>query len=105
MSARVPPSLVPPAVAAGLPLEAARAALAWLCHGPDPVAIDGRAIRGLPARTVPVDELADLLAAAGTRPQIRDAVWAYLVRRARAEGGDLDGGVRRRRGSRPGADE
>lgn len=87
MSARVPPSLVPPGVAAGLPLEAARAALAWLCHGPDPVAIDGRAIRGLPARTVPVDELAGLLAAAGTRPQTRDAVWAYLVRRARAEGG------------------
>lgn len=82
----VPPTLVPPVVAAGLPLDAARAAFAWLCRGPGPVGIDGRRIRGLPARAVPVDELRDRLADPHCPATIRDAVWAHLVRRSRAEG-------------------
>ena len=85
----VPPSLVGSSVAAGLPLEAVRAAFAWLCHGPDPVAIDRRQ---LPALRVLGGAAAGRSAArpaggAGRRGTIRDAVWAYLVRRARAEGG------------------
>lgn len=40
-----------PAVAAAL--DAARAAFAWLCRGPAPVAADGRRIRGLAARQIP----------------------------------------------------
>jgi hypothetical protein len=86
----VPPSLIGSSVAAGLPLEAVRAGFAWLCHGPGPVTVD---TRGLPAlrlpgvRRLPVDQLRDLLATPGCRDEVRDAVWAYLVRRARAEGG------------------
>ena len=86
----VPPSLVGSSVAAGLPLEAVRAGFAWLCHGPDPVAVDTRqlpALRVLGVRRLPVDRLRDLVAAPGCRGTVRDAVWAYLVRRARAEGG------------------
>ena len=86
----VPPSLVGSSVAAGLPLEAVRAGFAWLCHGPGPVAVDTRqlpALRVLGVRRLPVDQLRDLLAAPGCRGTVRDAVWAYLVRRARAEGG------------------
>ena len=86
----VPPSLVASSVAAGLPLEAVRAGFAWLCHGPGPVTVDTRRLPALPARAsgaCPVDQLRDLLAAPGCRDAVRDAVWAYLVRRARAEGG------------------
>jgi hypothetical protein len=69
-----------------LPLEAARAAFAWLGRGPHPVAVDGRRIPDLPRRRIPVDELADLLADPHTPARVRDAVWAHLVRRSRAEG-------------------
>src|SRR5690349_4800872 len=82
----VPPTLVAPSVASGLPLEAARAAFAWLCRGPHPVAVDGRRIPGLPRRPVPIDELADRLDDPHTPAGVRDAVWAHLVRRSRAEG-------------------
>ena len=86
----VPPSLVGSSVAAGLPLEAVRAGFAWLCHGPGPVTVDTRQLPDLPAlgvRRLPVDQLRDLVAAPGCPDAVRDAVWAYLVRRARAEGG------------------
>ena len=86
----VPPSLVGSSVAAGLPLEAVRAGFAWLCHGPGPVTVDTRQLPALPAlgvRRLPVDQLRDLVAAPGCRDAVRDAVWAHLVRRARADGG------------------
>src|SRR5690349_9281217 len=86
VSVPVPPTVVAPAVASGLPLEAARAAFAWLGRGPRPIAVDGRRIPGLPRRRIPVDELADHLADPRLSARVRDAVWAHLVRRARAEG-------------------
>jgi hypothetical protein len=82
----VPPTMVAPAVASGLPLDAARAAFAWLGRGPRPVAVDGRRIPGLPRRPIPVDELADRLADPRLPARVRDGVWAHLVRRSRAEG-------------------
>jgi hypothetical protein len=82
----VPPTMVAPAVASGLPLEAARAAFGWLGRGPRPVAVDGRRLAGLPRRPIPVDELADRLADPRVPARVRDAVWAHLVRRSRAEG-------------------
>ena len=78
--APVPPALVSPAVAAGLPLDAARAAFAWLCRGPHPITIDGRRVRGLPARPVPIDELRDRLADPRCPAATGDAVW--VVQRA-----------------------
>ncbi|MGH3794478.1 MAG: pilin [Pseudonocardiaceae bacterium] len=69
------------------PLDAARTAFAWLVTGPEPVSIQGRAFPGLPNRPVPLDELRDLLLARGCPQATRDAVWAHLVGRCRAEGG------------------
>ncbi len=69
-----------------LPLDAVRDTFSWLVTGPKPVAVDGRDFPGLPDRWVPLDELRDLLLAEGCPGGTQDAVWAYLVRRARAEG-------------------
>lgn len=77
--APVPPALFSPVVAAGLPLQAAQAAFAWLCRGPSPVGIDGRRIPGLPARPVPVDELRDRLADPRCPAATSDAVWARIL--------------------------
>ena len=74
-----------PGVAA--PLEAVRVSWEWLCAAPHPVTVDGRVIEGLPDQLVPLDELRARLLARGCPPAVRDAVWAHLVRRSRAEGG------------------
>ncbi|WP_245788630.1 sigma-70 family RNA polymerase sigma factor [Amycolatopsis marina] len=65
----------------------ARSSFAWLVSGPDPVSVDGREIPGLPPRPVPLDELGTLLLAADCDQVTRDAAWAYLITRARGEGG------------------
>ena len=65
----------------------ARTAFAWLVTGPHPVALDGRHVRGLPPRLVPLDEVGRLTVAKGCPQQTRDAVWTALVTRSRAEGG------------------
>ncbi|WP_410630970.1 sigma-70 family RNA polymerase sigma factor [Amycolatopsis sp. cmx-4-83] len=67
--------------------DTARTAFAWLVTGPHPVAIDGRTVRGLPPRLVPLDEVGKLTIAKGCPQQTRDAVWTALVTRSRAEGG------------------
>ncbi|MFF1608858.1 sigma-70 family RNA polymerase sigma factor [Amycolatopsis sp. NPDC058278] len=67
--------------------DTARAAFAWLVTGPHPVALDGRQVRGLPSRLVPLDEVGKLTVAKGCPQQTRDAVWTALVTRSRAEGG------------------
>jgi len=66
--------------------DAARTAFAWLITGPHPVALDGRTVRGLPPRLVPLDEVGRLTVAKGCPQQTRDAVWTALVTRSRAEG-------------------
>jgi hypothetical protein len=69
------------------PLEAVRVSWEWLCAAPHPVTVDGRVIEGLPDQLIPLDELRARLLARGCPPAVRDAVWAHLVRRSRAEGG------------------
>ncbi|MFD4252466.1 sigma-70 family RNA polymerase sigma factor [Amycolatopsis thermoflava] len=59
----------------------------WLVTGPDPVAVDGRDIDGLPRRLLPLDELGTALLARSCAQTTRDAAWRYLVTRSRAEGG------------------
>jgi hypothetical protein len=65
----------------------ARTSFEWLVTGPHPVCVDGRAIRGLPARAVPLDELGALLLRGDCTQDARDATWTHLVTRSRAEGG------------------
>ncbi|ANN21108.1 hypothetical protein SD37_39670 [Amycolatopsis orientalis] len=67
--------------------DAAIATFGWLVTGPHPVCVDGAAISGLPPRPVPLDELGTLLLRQECVQATRDAAWAYLVARARAEGG------------------
>ncbi|WP_116052034.1 sigma-70 family RNA polymerase sigma factor [Amycolatopsis palatopharyngis] len=65
----------------------ARSSFAWLVTGPDPISVDGREIPGLPPQPVPLDELGTLLLAGDCDQVTRDAAWAYLITRARTEGG------------------
>jgi hypothetical protein len=67
--------------------DTARTAFAWLVTGPRPVALDGRHVRGLPPRLLPLDEIGALTVAKGCPQEIRDAVWTALVTRSRTEGG------------------
>jgi hypothetical protein len=66
-------------------LDAADAAFRLLAAGPRPLALHAsRLAPGLPDRPVPVDELRVLLLHPATGPTARNAVWAELIRRARA---------------------
>jgi hypothetical protein len=67
------------------PFDAADTAFRLLCAGPQPLALHAsRVAAGLPDRLVPVDELRVLLLHPSTSARARNAVWAELVRRARA---------------------
>lgn len=68
------------------PLGAAEKAFTLLAEAPTQVPFDARGFDGLPDRIVPLDELRRLVLAAGTGPQVRDAVWRELVARARRDG-------------------
>ncbi|MFD9735691.1 hypothetical protein [Umezawaea sp. NPDC059074] len=67
-------------------MDAAREAFTWLVTGPNPVSVNGRQFPDLPNRPIPLDELRDRLLTSGCSRTTRDAVWAHLVQRARAEG-------------------
>ena len=69
-----------------LPLDTARNAFTWLVTGPDPLAINGRRFAALPNRPIPLDELRDRLLDRQCPRATRNAVWVYLIRRARREG-------------------
>ena len=69
------------------PFDAADAAFRLLCAGPQPLALHASQVAaGLPDRPVPLDELRVLLLHPSTSAAARNAVWAELVRRARAGG-------------------
>jgi hypothetical protein len=71
------------------PLDVLDASFRLLAAGPQPLAVHAsRLAAGLPDRPVPVDELRVLLLHPATSAHARNAVWADLVRRARAGGGD-----------------
>jgi hypothetical protein len=55
--------------------------------GPEPLAIEGWLFDGFPRRPVPLDEVGRRLLGRRCPAAVKDAVWAHLVRRSRAEGG------------------
>ncbi|MCO1575908.1 hypothetical protein M8C13_09075 [Crossiella sp. SN42] len=67
-------------------LDIARDSFSLLVTGPSPLALDGTDFPGLPARRVALDEARDVLLTKGCSQRTRDAVWAHLITRARAEG-------------------
>jgi hypothetical protein len=68
----------------GRALNTAERSFELLTTGPQPLAVDGRAIgRGLPARSVDLGELRVLLLAPAATDEMKDAVWRVLVVRAR----------------------
>lgn len=69
------------------PLDTLRATFRWLSVGPHPLVLDGRAFAGLPDRQLTVAEVRRLLLAHSCPQPTRDAAWAHLVGRARADGG------------------
>lgn len=69
-----------------LPLDTARDAFTALVTGPDPLAVNGRDLPGLPDRAVPLDELRDRLLDRRCGASTRDAVWRHLLSRARGDG-------------------
>lgn len=72
-------------LAADAPLDALDAVFRLLCQGPRPLSVHAsRLAPGLPDRPVPVTELRVLLLHPATSSAARNAVWADLVRRARA---------------------
>ena len=71
------------------PLDVLDDSFRLLSAGPEPLAVHAsRLAAGLPDRPVPVGELRVLLLHPATSTAARNAVWAELVRRARAGGGD-----------------
>lgn len=70
-----------------MPLDAARSAFGWLVTGPEPLSVGGREFAGLPDRAVPLDEVRQRLLRRHCPQPVRDAVWAHLVGRSRADAG------------------
>lgn len=68
-------------------LDAAETAFRLLTAEPSPLALDGRRVgHGLPEKMIPLDELRDLLLAAGATTGMREAAWVALVRAAQQDG-------------------
>lgn len=65
-------------------LDLARDRFAALTTGPHPPTLDGTQFAGLPAKQLPLDEVRDLLLTRQCPQTTSDAVWTYLVERARA---------------------
>ncbi|MCK2214022.1 hypothetical protein MF672_009505 [Actinomadura sp. ATCC 31491] len=68
-------------------LSAADRAFRFLVTDPNPLSVDGRSIgRGLPRRPIHLGELKNLLLTPQADDELKDAVWAHLVRRSRSDG-------------------
>ncbi|WP_235498391.1 MULTISPECIES: hypothetical protein [unclassified Frankia] len=70
-----------------MPLATLRDCFALLVADPDPLALDGTPVSGLPDRLVPLDELRDRLLARSCPQATSDTAWKTVIRRARARGG------------------
>ncbi len=66
--------------------DAVRTTFDWLVTGPQPIALDGRDIPGLPPVELPLDQLGRLMLATDCPQGTRDAVWAQLITRSRRDG-------------------
>ena len=69
------------------PFDTLERTFALMATGPDPLALDGTGVAGLPHRAIPLDELKARLLHPSTRFETRDAIVAELVTRAKADGG------------------
>ncbi|MET8986951.1 hypothetical protein ABZW49_16000 [Nonomuraea wenchangensis] len=68
-------------------LGAAERTFQLLIAGPSPLSVDGCLIgHGVPQRSIELGELKALLLAPGAEDELKDAVWAHLVRRSRSDG-------------------
>ncbi|MCM3920190.1 hypothetical protein ND748_00595 [Frankia sp. AiPs1] len=64
-----------------------RDCFALLVTDPNPLALDGAPVPGLPDRLVALDELRDRLLARSCPQTTSDTVWKAVIRRSRARGG------------------
>jgi len=85
MPHRSPVPVIP--IATDAPLDLLGVAFRRVLSGRPPVTVDGAAVAGLPARALRLDEVRDQLADRRCPTATRDAAWAYLIGRARAEAG------------------
>ncbi len=69
------------------PFDTLERTFTLLTSGPDPLALDGTGVPGLPDRPIPLGELKARLLHPSTRFEVRDAIVDELVTRAQAEGG------------------
>ncbi|MGW4799185.1 hypothetical protein ACWEPC_42885 [Nonomuraea sp. NPDC004297] len=68
-------------------LSVADRAFKLLITGPHPLSVDGRSIgHGMPQRPIDLGELKTLLLTPQAGDELKDAVWAHLVRRSRCDG-------------------
>ncbi|NRQ30658.1 sigma-70 family RNA polymerase sigma factor [Nonomuraea sp. NN258] len=68
-------------------LSAADRAFRLLVVGPSPLSVDGRFIgHGVPQRAIALDELKEMLLAPQAGDELKDDVWAHLIRRSRCDG-------------------
>lgn len=69
------------------PLDVAATTFRLLTTGPEPLSVDGAALGGgLPARRIPLSELAAILMHPSCAFATRDQVWRLLIERARTAG-------------------
>ena len=69
------------------PFDTLERTFTLLSSGPDPLALDGHGITGLPDRPVPIGELKARLLHPSTRFEARDAIVGELVARSQTHGG------------------
>ncbi len=69
------------------PFDTLERTFALLVSGPNPLALDGTGVEGLPDRPIPLDELKARLLHPSTRFETRDAIVASWSTRAQREGG------------------
>jgi hypothetical protein len=69
------------------PFEVLDKAFALLVAGPEPLSLDGRLVRELPSRPIPLDELRGRLLHPSIGYRARDVALLMLLRRAKREGG------------------
>ncbi|WP_143044115.1 hypothetical protein [Nonomuraea jiangxiensis] len=68
-------------------MSVADRAFTLLVTGPSPLSVDGRSIgHGTPQRPIDLGELKELLLTPQASDELKDAVWAHLVRRSRSDG-------------------
>lgn len=69
------------------PFEVLEKAFSLLVTGPEPLSLDGRLVRELPSRPIPLDELRGRLLHPSISYRTRDVALVLLLRRAKREGG------------------